>query len=375
MFEMQSDQLISYIAPAAPATRRPGDGSESFMRPEIGFTPRWYHQNLNINFDKKWHTNPAYRRETIIKMREELRRRFPGTKIGCINEPDTPLDLLTGTYGSTSIAAIYGIPIRYAKDNWPNCAHNYLTDAEVAALKPPNLDENKHFQDLMVQVDWIAENEGIVTGYINWQGVLNNAQRLRGQDLFLDMIMNPDLTNHLFDCVTTTMIEAAKRLHRRQKETGFEVNFFTMSNCLVNMVSAEHYSEILLPCDQRIAQAFDLVGVHNCAWNADPYIEAYAKIPNNKYIDMGQESDLSEAKKRIPLARRAIMYTPMDIAKKSLARIRDDMEKIAEHYGPCDIVAADIEIGTPDQRILDFIAICEEISRMKENESSTRMNA
>ncbi len=364
--KINSDHLINYIAPAAPATRRPGIGNEPFIRPEIGFTPKWYQHSLNINFDEKWHTDPAFRRETILSMREELRRRFPDTKIARIDEPDKPLDILTGTYGSTSIAAIYGVPIIYAEDNWPNCAHQYLSEEEVAELKPPNLDGNKHFQNLMKQVDWIAEKEGKVEGFINWQGVLNNAQRLRGHDLFLDMMINPDLVNHLFDCVTTTMIEAAKRLHARQKETGVDYSFFTMSNCLVNMVSAEHYAELLLPFDQRIAEAFETVGVHNCAWNADPYMNAYAKIPNIKYIDMGHDSDLVEAKKLVPQVRRAIMYTPMDVASKSLADIRTDMEKIAEDYGPCDIVAADIEFDTPDQRVLDLINICDEISKTRE---------
>jgi len=66
--ENKSNQLISYIAPAAPATRRPGTGTEPFIRPEIGFTPKWYKQSLNITFDKKWHTDPAFRRETILIM-------------------------------------------------------------------------------------------------------------------------------------------------------------------------------------------------------------------------------------------------------------------------------------------------------------------
>ena len=35
-------QLISYIAPGAPATRRPSPGILPFLRPEIGFTPKWY---------------------------------------------------------------------------------------------------------------------------------------------------------------------------------------------------------------------------------------------------------------------------------------------------------------------------------------------
>jgi len=76
---------------------------------------------------------------------------------------------------------------------------------------------------------------------------------------------------------------------------------------------------------------------------------------------MGQESDLIRTRKLFPHARRAIMYTPMDIANKSLADIRADLERIARDYGPCDIVAADIEAGTPDGRIIDFIHLCEGI--------------
>ena len=357
-----SDYLISYIAPAAPATRRPGDGNEPFLRPEIGFTPKWYHHHLKIDFDEPWHTDPGFRRGTILQMREELRSRFPDTQIGRIDQPDTPLDLLTGTYGASSVAAIYGIPIIYARDNWPNCAHQYLNEKEIEKLEPPDLETNTHFTALMNQVEWIAKMEGRVEGFINWQGVLNNAQRLRGQDLFMDMMINPGLVNHLFDCVTTTMIDAAKHLHHRQRETGVDIQFFTISNCLVNMVSGEHYAELLLPFDLRIAAAFETVGVHNCAWNANPYLDAYSKISNLSYIDMGQDSDLLRARKIFPQGRRSIMYTPMDVANKSLTDIRADLEEIAEAYGPCDIVAADIEADTPDQRVKDFIKLCDEIS-------------
>jgi len=365
MEQAHSDTLISYIAPAAPATRRPADGDEPFMRPEIGFTPKWYQHHLNINFDEQWHTNPEQRRETVLKMRGELRRHFPGTKIGRIDQPDKPLDLLTGTYGATSIAAIYGIPIIYATDNWPNCAHRFLSDNEVKNLTPADLDNNPHFQALMNQVDQIAVLEGRVEGYINWQGVLNNAQRLRGQEIFTDMILDPSMVSHLFECIATTMIEAAKRLHQRQRDSGVDIEFFTISNCLVNMVSAQHYEQLLLPWDLRIAAAFKKIGVHNCAWNANPYLEAYARIENLCYIDMGHDSDLAKARRLFPRGRRAIMYTPMDVADKSLVEIRSDLEKIADTYGPCDIVAADIEAGTPDQRVLDFLSICEELTGKK----------
>lgn len=361
MTESNKNKLISYIAPAAPATRRRATGNEAFLRPEIGFTPRWYHEALRIDFGERWHIDPAYRKETILKMRAELKRRFPNTALSRIDQPDSPLDILTGTFGACTVAGIYGFPIRYAKDQWPTCEAHYLSDELIDNLEAPDLKSNPFFNQLLSQLDWIEQEEGKIEGFINWQGVLNNAQRLRRQQLFLDMYENPQRAKHLFQCVCTTMVDAAKILHTRQKETGSKIGFFTVSNCLVNMVSAEFYEQYLLPLDQLIARTFDCLGVHNCAWNANPYLESYAKIPQLGYIDMGMDSDLKKARKLFPNARRAIMYTPMDLADKSLEVIQSDLERIANEYGACDIVAADIEAGTPDAKVQEFIQICEKI--------------
>jgi hypothetical protein len=356
-------QLMSYIAPGAPATRRPATGREPFLRAEIGFTPKWYHDSIGVSFDRQWHTDPAYRKDAVIAMRKELARRFPGTAIGDIDRPEKPLDLLTGTYGCCAVAAIYGIPVRYARDRWPVCEHDYLSPDAIDRLEPADLDANPFFQDILAQVDWIAKDQGRVEGYINWQGVLNNAWRLRGEALFTDLFDAPQRCHRLFDCVCTTMVDAARRLHERQQKSGVEVGFITISNCLVNMVSPEQYREFLLPLDRRMAEAFGCIGVHNCAWNADPYMDDYALIPHLGYIDMGLESDLAQARRVFPHARRALMYTPTDLANKSRKGIREDLERVARDYGPCDVVAADIEAGTPDRRVLEFLEICDEIGR------------
>jgi hypothetical protein len=92
--------LISYIAPAAPATRRPATGDEPFLRPEIGFTPAWYRQHLEIDFGERFHTDVKYRREAVVGMRELLRNNFAGRRIGGAELHDTPLDLLTGVFGA-----------------------------------------------------------------------------------------------------------------------------------------------------------------------------------------------------------------------------------------------------------------------------------
>jgi hypothetical protein len=355
-------QLVSYIAPGAPATRRSANGNELFLRAEVGFTPAWYRQHLDINFGERFHTDPACRRDGVVKMRAELKHRFPGTQIGGMDQADAPLDLLTGTYGACTVAAIYGVPIQYADNNWPNCAHVYLTDEQLARLEPPDLDRNPHFEQLMEQVEWIAAREGHVEGFINWQGVLNNAQRLRGEQLLMDLIEEPGKAQHLFSCVCETMIQGLLRLHERQRASGVDVRFVTASNCLVNLVSPKVYRDLLLPLDQKLAVIYGCIGIHNCAWNATPYLEAYAQVPGVGYIDMGIKSDLARAKALFPAARRAVMYTPMDAANKTMPEIMADFERLAREYAPCDVVIADIEAGTPDARVTELVQLCKEVS-------------
>ena len=68
--------------------------------------------------------------------------------------------------------------------------------------------------------------ENIVKGFINWQGVLNNAQRLRGEKIFLDLFDYPHRYLHLFDVVCETMIQACRKIHEQQSKSGFIPGFF-----------------------------------------------------------------------------------------------------------------------------------------------------
>ena len=133
------------------------------------------------------------------------------------------------------------------------------------------------------------------------------------------------------------------------------------------MISPTHYEEFLLAHDRRISDAFGLIGIHNCAWNANPYLDHYASVPDVAYVDMGIDSNLPKARGLFPAGRRALMYTPMEVRDKSSEELRADLEQIAAEYGPCDLVFADIESGTPDERVLELARMCEEISSANES--------
>ncbi|MCX5769109.1 MAG: hypothetical protein NTZ09_02370 [Candidatus Hydrogenedentes bacterium] len=350
-----SHRLRSYIAPGAPATRAPVDGSEPDLRVEFGFTPRWYRDRLGVDFSERWHLDPLYRHETVVRMRRKLNRHFAGLRLG--GDPDSARANIDGVHGALVMAMIFGIPAEYYSDNWPAAKHAYMSEDQIAKIEIPSLPDTPVMAQLLEQMDVIEREFGLVGGYINWQGVLNTAYRLRGHEILADVLINPPLAHRMFEVVAQTMIAGMRLIYERQRRTGFVVQHATVSNCLVNMVSPEIYREHLLPYDKKIAEAFEKFGIHNCAWNVDPYIEDYAGVAKLGYIDMGLDSDLAKVKRLCPDTRRAVMYTPTDLANKSLDAIRADLARIRSELSPCDIVMADIDSEVPDQRVLDFAQI------------------
>lgn len=351
--------LRSYIAPAAPATRAPCTGAEPPMRVEFGFTPRWFRARCGIDFSERWHLDPVYRGETLARMRRELRRAFPGIPFSGTGD-GAPAMTIDGVHGATFVARLFRVPCRYAADNWPAAEHAFLTPREIASLRPVSLEESEAGRQLFEQIDVIARECGVVSGYVNWQGVLNTAFRLRGAEIFSDLLADAPLAHHLFEVIAETMIQGMRTLYARQRESGFLVEHATLSNCVVNMVSPGLYAEHILPYDARIAAAFPAFGIHNCAWNVDPHIGHYATIPNLGYVDMGLESTFPRIRALCPHARRAVMYTPMDLTAKPVEALRADLVRIRTELSPCDIVMADIDEGTPGERVLDFARLAGE---------------
>lgn len=343
--------------------RMPIEGDEPFLRPEVGFTPAWFRKYCDIDFSSRWHHDPDYRLEAYEKMRAEVRRRFPGRDIGCVMR-DQPPDLLSGLLGTCWMPHLFGQELQYFSDNWPaGKGDPYADNAKVDAVEPLELDNNPVFQNLLRQCDRIETLTGSLGGQLNWQGVLNTAFRLRGQQIFLDLIDSPQRAHRLFECITTTMVDGMKKLYERQRRAGVDYQFGSTANCVVNMLSPELYVEHLLPFDLRLRSAFESFGLHNCAWVVDPYLDAYANIPALGYIDMGVTSDLVKAKRLFPDARRTVLYTAMELGGKSEREIREDFVRIAREYAPCDVGLPNIDVHIPDERVEFVLDLCDKFSR------------
>jgi uroporphyrinogen-III decarboxylase len=293
-------------------------------------------------------------------MKQELCRAFPSVTYWDLDYKDD-LWTLSGCYGAYVIPWVLGCSLQYAPDRWPVFVKSALSPQDVEKLSVDSLLSGAPVEELWRQMDIIESEAGKIHGYLNWQGVLNNAFHLRGQDIFLDMIDSPDFVHNLFWLICDLMIALVQSVQERQRESGFYVNHFCVSNCTVNMISPKHYRDFVLPYDKRIADSFERFGVHTCNWDVTPYLDELRKLPNVGYLDMGMVSDMEKARTLFPKARRAVLYSPVKLQEAQVEEIKKDMERIYEELSPCDVVMADIQATTPDSRVKELLKICRDL--------------
>ncbi|HML47157.1 MAG TPA: hypothetical protein PKE04_10465, partial [Clostridia bacterium] len=324
--------------------------------------PRWFTLHLGTDFGERFHTDPVYRYGELLAMKRALCERFAdvpefqhavnagGAEEGCAT--------ISGVYGIKLVARLYGQPILYRNDDWPEGApHFRLTPAEIARMDPIDLDAHPVMAELEEQMDVLEAAYGIVEGYVNYQGILNTAFALCGSDIFLTLLEDEACADAVFAHIADTMLRLAKRIQARQRRGGFDLDLLSVSNCVMNMISPQHYERFVLPHDRRLSESFARFGMHTCNWNVTPYLDSIRKIEKIGYLDMGIHSDMARAQSLFPYARRAVLYTPLWVENKTEAEISADISKIHAELGACDIVLADLSDTTTDDQIRAFLRL------------------
>ncbi|MEI6579799.1 MAG: uroporphyrinogen decarboxylase family protein [Eubacteriales bacterium] len=365
---MQESRLRNHIPLSAPATREPCTGDEADLRVSLGFVPRWYHERLDIDFSRQWHTDPVYRYESLVRMKTYLHEIFPTVSYFTPNYNKDNIEpacaTISGVHGIKLIPMVYGLETQYFNDNWPdNLAGQVLSKEHLANLEPIDVAKTPVIVQLLEQMDIIEKTYGQIQGYLNYQGILNIAVKLRGTEIFMDIYDDPEFAHYLFNHIANTILQVSKLVQARQRKSGFEVNLLSMSNCVMNMVSADTYREFVLPYDLMLSKEFERFGVHTCNWNITPYIDVLRSIDKMGYIDMGMVSDMKRVRDVFPDARRAVMYPPVELEQKTMDEIKADIQKIFDDLAPCDIIMADITDTTPDERVREFLEVADSFNK------------
>jgi uroporphyrinogen-III decarboxylase len=291
-------------------------------------------------------------------MKEALHRAFPTVSYWDPTRQDDTWTI-SGVYGAYVIPMVFGCRLQFSPDRWPMIVERPARSlAAWAALDPEELLNQPVIAAIFAQMDTIEQAAGKIHGYLSWQSTINNAFNIREQAIFTDMVDEPELTHSFLSLICEVMIRLARRVQERQRQSGFPIDQFDISNCVMNMISPRTYRRFILPYDTRVAESFARFGVHTCNWDVTPYLGELDKLPKVGYLDMGMVSDMRKVREMFPEARRAVMYSPVKLNDATLEEIEADMRKIYDDLAPCDIVMADIQAQTPDRRVNALLEIC-----------------
>lgn len=343
------------------------------MRYNLVFHPSWWHANEGIDFSEAFWENPDARIASDIKMRRALHQRFGTYGLGEQNPEPRPLlgsDMLACGYLSSQIL---GCQVDFAPDDSPEVHCANLDDEAAFALEFPDFDKNSVWQGVQHQLDYLQNRFGRVESYIDFNGIQNLALDLRGTDLFLDYYDEDSPASHLLEVSYLTTRELCRRLSAYTSCLSAGVSNIVKSvlpdvvlhsNCSVEMISEETYTEWLLPFECKLAEEFPVYGIHHCGQSMEHVIHGYAKVPNLCFVEVGAFSDLAAVvaalnSKVLVNAR----YSPVRLATASDSELRQELSDIVRILPDrrLSISCVGIDSSVPDERVRQFCAYCKEL--------------
>jgi hypothetical protein len=273
------------------------------------------HELTGVRFTERYFNDPEYRHQQDIIINQALFSYFSQYwqeyAPGYATEPN----YLVGVgQAFVILAALFGSQVRYYDDFHPDCTPNplaWVTDTDQ--LRVPDIANTwpmsqylDQFADLVAKygrdrVTFLGfEAQAIFTTALRGLGMhspLTTAYKLRGEQLFLDMVDRPELTQRLFAVIRDTycqicdlLIEIAGHKH--------DVIFF--GACFSSLVSEPVWRAWEMPAIVEIAERYNArILLHSCG-RSTHILKPLSELPYLLELHLGDVTDLAEARRLMP---------------------------------------------------------------------------
>jgi hypothetical protein len=323
----------------------------------IGFMPAWWEKEYGVAFGRDFHLDPAVHRATLIRMEDELRLRFGDIPNLELSGGYRDAWFVERRYGDALVPALFGCGVSFEEASghpFARCLN--LTDEQAASLLPPDVENHPVMRSVLEQGKGGFSRAG---GELGFEGVMNVAYKLRGEEIFVDLAQRPEIFRRLCAVVYETIEKAVLLFTKWLDPLGERPTAFVHCDCMINMMSASMYRDELLEYEKKFRKRFDLFGVHTCNWKVDPYLEALAEIGRVDYLDMGAESDLDRVHGLFPDLSPSVFYHPEKVKRLSSGELKKEIRDLCGRIGRGTLLLSDLEAGTPDENIR---AVCDAAS-------------
>jgi hypothetical protein len=301
---------------------------------EIVFHPSWWYKHTGITFDRDFFFHPKRRVECERRMELELYNRFGRYGMGADRNKDIPQVGAVHLASGYLLSEMLGCEVIYSESAPPQvvCANRQELEADVeGAFCSPAC------RKLEALIAALQSQYGYVRGDVNWSGVLNLALDLRGESIFMDIMLDAEKVKQYFGQLAAVIEKFTGYLEGLTGSTSISVNrnvinlpkpVLLHSECSHTMISEEMYEEFLLPIDARWSRAHVAFGIHHCGKDPHRFAQAYAKLPHLAFLDVGWGGNVKLLREHLPNTFLNIRLDPVTIGSQSASEIESAIVKL-----------------------------------------------
>ncbi len=339
---------------------------------DIVLAPEWWFHNEKITFDEDFFYHPKRRVEVEQQMEKALYERWGKFGLGNHRDQKRP------EIGAVHLAAGYllsemlGCEVQYSESHPPAVIPLHSDKLEIDV---ENAFKSKAFKKTTALWEQLKSEHGYLCGDINWGGILNLAMDLRGENIFMDMMMEPDAVNRFFTQIADVIRKFTTLIFEQTGSTSISVNrvvryfetpVYLHSECSHTMISAEDYENFLLPFDKKFSQENASFGIHYCGPDPHRMAKQFAQIQNLDFLDVGWGGDMASLRENLPDTFLNIRLSPVEMIKQSTDDIRSDIHRLVSQSGDLNLTGVcciNIDEKVSDDKITTIFETVDQIKK------------
>lgn len=341
---------------------------------DVVFHPSWWNKHTGIVFDEDFFYDPRRRVADEQLMERTLYERFGDCGLGAHHAEERPEIGAVHLAAGFLLSEMLGCRIEYGADTAPQviCAHREeLTIDEEAPFKSPAFKRLQHL------IEQLKARYGYVTGDINWGGVLNLAIDLKGEQVLMDMMMDPEGTKAYFAQIGRVVERFFSYIQSQTGSSSISVNriarfmdepLYIHSECSHTMISEQDYEELLLPIDLAWSAKYQPYGIHYCGRDPHRHAAQFAQLPNLHFLDLGWGGDVALLREALPEVFFSLRLNPVEIndySSEELLKIITTRVAASGDLYRTGICCVNMDGNVRDERVKEIYRIAENIRVQK----------
>jgi hypothetical protein len=339
------------------------------MRPTIHpyLCLEFTHQKTGVCFNERYYSDDVTRRESDVRINSTLQAwaaaHWP-SQAGCWSA-DPPYAVGVGA-AYVIIAALFGAGIRYYDNFHPDAGSEPLASVtEPEQIHVPDPRTTWPLSDYVERYHRLVSRYGkeqvTLPGFeygsamepsrrgLIMHSPLTTAYKLRGSQLFVDMVERPDIAHRLFVAVRDTYYRVCDLMIDL---LGLKTDHIFFGACASSWVSPGLWREWELPAITEIVNRYGAATVLHSCGNSTHVLPAFAGLPRLRELHLGDKTDLAVARSTFP-------DVGFFIVPDSVAWARDPAEKTIRSIQAMSAAASSgplafqfvLEAGIPDASV------------------------